>query len=296
MNDLSVRTKPAPRLKRVAFRTSRLLDFVGPRELTAQIGHPPPEWPLVILKELVDNALDACEEAELAPSVSITVDTAAVTITIADNGPGMAGRTIARILDYTVRVSSREAYVSPTRGAQGNALKTLLAMGFALNGERGETVIESRGTAHRIAFAVDRLRQEPQITRTTTQSLIKKGTSVTVHWPELACSILTDAKSRFLQMADDFGWCNPHLTVSLTWNGETIAFPAASDLGWTKWRPCDPTSAHWYDRARLSRYITAHLGRDQDLKRSRTVREFISEFRGLSGSQKQKVVLERDGN
>ena len=52
----------SPRLERVAFKTSRLLDFVGRRELTAQIGHPPEQWPLVILKELVDNALDACEE------------------------------------------------------------------------------------------------------------------------------------------------------------------------------------------------------------------------------------------
>jgi hypothetical protein len=59
-----------------------------------------------------------------------------------------------------------------------------------------------------------------------------------------------------------------------------------------KWRPSDPTSAHWYDRARLKRYIAAHLSRDQDIKRSRTVREFIAEFRGLSGSQKQKVVLD----
>src|SRR5437868_10760346 len=35
----------------------------------------------------------------------------------------------------TVRVSSREAYVSPTRGAQGNALQTLLVMGFALDSQ-----------------------------------------------------------------------------------------------------------------------------------------------------------------
>jgi hypothetical protein len=31
------------------------------------------EWPLVMLKELVDNAIDACEEAEIAPVISVTV-------------------------------------------------------------------------------------------------------------------------------------------------------------------------------------------------------------------------------
>jgi transposase-like protein len=53
-------------------------------------------------------------------------------------------------------------------------------------GERGETLIESRGVAHRIVFAVDRIRQEPRIERTKGPSLIKSGTSVTVHWPNSA--------------------------------------------------------------------------------------------------------------
>ena len=40
----------------------------------------------------------------------------------------------------------------------------------------------------------------------------------------------------------------------------------------------------------------AYIARDQDRDReSRTVREFISEFRGLSGSAKQKLVLEESG-
>jgi hypothetical protein len=39
----------------------------------------------------------------------------------------------------------------------------------------------------------------------------------------------------------------------------------------------------------------AHIAGDQDLGRERTVREFISEFRGLSGSAKQKAVLDEVG-
>ena len=294
MNDLDIArpTKPPPRLERVAFKTSRFLDFASERELTAQIGHAAREWPLVTLKELVDNSLDGCEEAGTAPVIAIDVSSAEGTITITDNGPGIAGKTIAHILDYRVRVSAREAYVSPTRGAQGNALKTILAMGFALSGELGETVIESRGTAHRIVIAADRIRQEPRILHTTTRSLIKNGTSITVHWPDSACSILGETKARFLQIAEDFGWFNPHLSLSLTWNGEPHAVPPPSDPAWQKWRPSNPTSAHWYDRARLERYIAAHLSRDQDLKRSRLVREFITEFRGLAGTQNQKLVLD----
>src|SRR6516162_291631 len=77
------------RLARVAFTTSRLVEFCGEKELTAQTGHAPDEWPLVIAKELIDNALHACEEAEIAPEISIELSTERGEIVIADNGPGL---------------------------------------------------------------------------------------------------------------------------------------------------------------------------------------------------------------
>ena len=58
-----------PTLVRTTFRTSRLLDFCSRKELIAQTGHGEDQWPLVALKELVDTALDACEDAGIAPVV-----------------------------------------------------------------------------------------------------------------------------------------------------------------------------------------------------------------------------------
>jgi hypothetical protein len=104
-----------PKLTRVPFTVSRLMEFCTRRELVNQTGHDVFEWPLVVLKELVDNALDACEEAEIAPVITIAVK--GHSIIVKDNGPGVPTTTIDNILDYGVRVSSREAYVSPTRGA-----------------------------------------------------------------------------------------------------------------------------------------------------------------------------------
>ena len=57
--------KPEPKLTRVAFKVSRLMEFCTERELENQTGHSIWEWPLVVAKELIDNALDACEEAEV---------------------------------------------------------------------------------------------------------------------------------------------------------------------------------------------------------------------------------------
>jgi len=174
--------RPAATLQRVAFKTSRLAEFVGVRELTAQTGHPPQDWPLVILKELVDNALDECEEAEIAPEISVRVSTDQGEITVSDNGRGMPAETLCDILDYSSRTSSREAYVSPTRGAQGNALKTLLAMPRALHGSSGTIIVEARDERHTITCRVDQLRQEPVIDhqRLPLISLVPRLTGVDV--------------------------------------------------------------------------------------------------------------------
>jgi DNA topoisomerase VI subunit B len=139
----------------------------------------------VVLKELVDNALDAAEEARIAPEISVTVDSEG--ITVKDNGPGIPQETIKNILNYTVRVSSREAYMAPDRGAQGNALKTIVAMPYVLDGNSGKVIISAQGVDSIITFRVDRIRQEPVIEMDTQESLVKNGTQVKMIWPDLAC-------------------------------------------------------------------------------------------------------------
>src|SRR5260370_37888218 len=206
----------AATLTRETFRTSRLLDFCSERELVTQIGHSVDQWPLVILKESVDNAIDAAEEANTPPVIRVEVTNGEIVIT--DNGPGIPAETVADILDFSVRVSSREAYASPTRGAQGNALKTIVAMAFALDGVKGETVIEAQGVKHTITFKVDHVRQQPKIEHVRDESSARNGTKVTVRWPACACSKLAVARGAFLQMTADLGWLNPHLTLTPSWN------------------------------------------------------------------------------
>jgi DNA topoisomerase VI subunit B len=282
-------------LNRNVFRTSRLLEFCSVKELTLQTGHSVDQWPLAIAKELLDNSLDACEGAQIAPKLAVTVQTSeSQSISVSDQGPGIAPETVTAMLDFSVRASSNEAYASPTRGAQGNALKTLIAMPFALDGEEGATIIEARGVRHSIKFSVDRIRQVPKLEHVTEASDVKNGTSVTIRWPQSACSDLVSAKPRFLQITEDYAWLNPHLSVAMDWDGEQKEI-RATDPTWRKWLPCDPIPAHWYDYERFERLIAAYLADDQDRQRTRTVREFIAEFRGMSGSAKQKEVLDATG-
>ena len=152
--------------QRKTFSISRLAEFVSESELVKQIGHPVGDWPLVILKERVDNALDEAEEAGVPPMIEIHVDAPEDEpgeIIIHDGGRGIPAETVEKLIDYSTRTSSRAAYASPTRGAQGNALQTIIAMPYALAGEDCETVvIKSHGVEHRISFATDPIRQTPR--------------------------------------------------------------------------------------------------------------------------------------
>jgi signal transduction histidine kinase len=80
---------------RKVFRASRLTDFATIDELIKQTGQPVPNWPLVVVKELVDNALDDAEKTGVAPEIEIAVTN--TSITVADQGSGIAPATVKAI-------------------------------------------------------------------------------------------------------------------------------------------------------------------------------------------------------
>jgi hypothetical protein len=311
--------EPAHKITCVAFRTSRLAEYCSEKELVAQTGHESREWLRVVIKELVDNGMDACEEIEIAPVIKVAIITGKsekpTRIVVEDNGPGIPAATIAGIIDYDVRVSSREAFVSPTRGRQGNALKTILPMGFILSGKvKGETWIEARGVKHRIVFAVNRVRQEPVLKDIPSRSRVTAGTRITVFWPsEIEASDEYNEYRRDSDLRVDldgigdlmrqFIWTNPHVSMEFIVDGKTMFRHDASQPNWSKYRACDATSAHWYTLEQLERYAGALLDHDQQLrkkhpKRTRakiTVRDFIAQFRGMSATEKQKEILRELG-
>src|SRR5262249_4023462 len=154
-----------------------------------------------------------------SPTIHVTVGPDH--ITVADNGPGIPPETVAGVLDYSVRVSSRESYVSPCRGCQGNALKCLVSMPFVLDGTEGGVTITARGVRHDSRIRVDRIRQEPVIDHQEHPASGTEGTVVRVNWPDSPSSKLANARRRFLQIADDYLFLNPHLTLTVDWCGES---------------------------------------------------------------------------
>jgi len=286
------------KLQRETFEIGRELEFFTEKELEMQIGHEPEWWPIALFKELIDNALDACEGANVTPEVAVEVQPDA--FSVQDNGPGLPAETLVGSLDYLKRVSDKSFYVAPTRGQLGNALKVVWAAPFVVSGEVGRVEAWTPGQHHEVMVSLDRLRGRPAIEHTVREDgFVKNGTLIKVHWPDSARLLRGDENADSYnppmiarELVEGFAAFNPHASFRFWGVGAAPLTFEATDTNWCKWRPDEPTSAHWYTRETLRDLVAAYVAKEQEGGRVRTAREFVSEFRGLSSTAKQKTVME----
>ena len=281
-------------LNRETFKQNRTLEFFTEKELSMQIGHSRRFWPVAILKELIDNSLDACETAHILPEIHIKADDEC--LTISDNGPGIPEKIIDQSLDYMIRVSDKNFYTPPSRGQLGNALKCLYAVPFVMSGDTGRVDIETDGKVHHIEITVDQIAQEPVLNHTVKPSSVKNGTFVKIYLTGVAC-YLEEIENGFSYQSGIHGMLlgysavNPHASFSYRGEAFSVNLPRITTTC-TKWTPSNPTSAHWYNKERLSALIGAYLANERETGVKRTVRDFVAEFKWLSSTQKRKAVTE----
>jgi DNA topoisomerase VI subunit B len=172
-------------LRREVAVLNRAMEFFTEKELTARMGGGPEEWPAILAKELIDNALDATEGAR-PPVVEVTVTEDG--FAVADNGPGLPDEVIKGSLDYNVRVSDKSLYVTPTRGQLGNAFKCVWAAPFVAHGDKEAAVtVRTGGCRHTVRVSADQIRGCPRIEHVTENGQpVRIGTSVEVVWPGVA--------------------------------------------------------------------------------------------------------------
>ena len=299
-------------LERTTFSTPRALDYFSAVELERQTGQPRSRFSAVVLKELIDNALDACEAAGVAPKVRVAVERRGddLRITVEDNGPGLPADVLARILDFSTVTSDKAAYRSPTRGAQGNALKTVLGIPYALAGEAAALiVVEACGVRHTIRPWITPA-GEVRIPCEQEPVALHPGTRIAVTLPA------TGQEDRTQYLMIGYRAFNPHADIrrvrAVYWRGRFVRSAPAHrrvqqaestrkgtvtsykpDPGWRKWRPSDPTAAAWYTMADLERLIFSYIAAARAGGRDLPLGEFVRKFAGLSGTAKAKTITAR---
>ena len=314
-------------MNRTQFEIYRESEYFNIKELEAQTGQSYRKFADVMLKELVDNALDACETSGVVPEIGIHIEGFKyLSIGVSDNGNGIDTETIERILNYQTRTSDKQAYRSPTRGAQGNALKTVFGIPFALSGEdRDKThpvIIQSRNIKHTMLLWLDPTgKVRTEIKRENID--FPKGTEITTRIPG------KDQEFDPEQWIKAFSLFNPHATIKFTRISDEINHVKSSDENegilknsdfeknnhvksfdekpqifkatvdfpnkWKKYIPTNPTSPWWYGESDMKKLIFAYIceieqGRLKDIK----LRDYLKQFKGLTGTKTGIICSKMD--
>jgi DNA topoisomerase-6 subunit B len=123
---------------------------------------------LTAVKEAVDNALDACEEAGILPSVKIEIaevaPNARYRLAVEDNGPGIVRAQIPRVFGKLL-YGSKFHRLRQSRGQQGIGISAAGLYGLLTTGK--PVVITSRtgrrAPAHHFELAIDTRSNEPRV-------------------------------------------------------------------------------------------------------------------------------------
>ena len=290
------------KLERTTFETSRAAEYFDARQLSTLTGVGTRDFASVCLKELVDNSLDACETAGVAPEISVEArnEQGAIRLAVSDNGPGIPPEVVRKVLDYNIRVSDKAAYRSPTRGAQGNALKTVIGIPYAL-GSREPIVVEAQGASHRIRPWVDPAGAVHFDYASAEMLLEAGGTTVSLEMPS---GRMADEDNHVAQDFDPLHWVrsfaafNPHATVSYQAKSDgseeaEIYKSTRGDI--KKYVPSQPTNPHWYRADSLKVLVFSHIAHARKGGRDLPLGEFVRQFQGLASTAKAKGVVVQMG-
>jgi hypothetical protein len=272
---------------RTHFSESMHNDFFTVNGLQSSTGQTSRDFGNVVLKELIDNALDACESAGIEPRINVAAnytDNGQMVLTVSDNGAGLDGSIVEKILDFDTRTSDKAAYKSPTRGAQGNALKTIFGIPTALGG--GLVTIESKGLRHEISFNVSQSGLNVETLHNVTPISESVGTTVKVLMPELY-GTKPDYWVKAFALFNSHSWVYFENKFSMV-NRDSIKpvlYPKLTDC--RKITPDKPTNAHSYNEPAFLK-LTAMQGEQTKI----TAFEFVRTFDGFKFKPKAKQIID----
>lgn len=240
-----------------AFSINREFDFVRLDGLRRATGLPAHEWDLYIVKELIDNALDADEalwqkDHNLHPRVEIWMEYIPIPARRSQQLFVQVGNRTAFPVEQIADIFATQWYTSRkafhkglTRGALGNALKTLLGIPYALRQrvagdwqpELKPLSILCGGQEFLPRYEIDATAQTIQAVcdakgtnRKVTGTVIQVGLD---HFEQEQPRTLTQLQ----QLTEQYHLCNPH-----------VEFQWAIELGDEEWAKTYAANSGWNEK------------------------------------------------
>lgn len=145
-------------------KNRHLLGFDNPRKAL-----------LTTVKEAVDNALDACEEAGILPDIEVLIEELVAppsaskpgryAVTITDNGPGIVRKQVENIFGRLL-YGSKFHRMKMSRGQQGIGISAAGMYGLMTTGKPMVITTKpgKRKAAHHLELAMDTTKNKPEVT------------------------------------------------------------------------------------------------------------------------------------
>src|SRR3989338_4680732 len=187
---------------------------------------------MTTIKEAVDNALDACEEAKIFPEIIVEVidmGSDRFRVIVEDNGPGIIKKQIPKIFAKLL-YGSKFHKLQMSRGQQGIGISASVMYAQLTTGRPAKIVskIDPNEPAHYYELKIDTQKNAPQIIKEATIDWEKAhGTRIEL---DLEGSYQKGGQS-IDQYLKQTAIVNPHVTLIYTNpKAEQIIFPRATDV------------------------------------------------------------------
>lgn len=150
--DIETNSKPDAKSKSIAYKLAEKQQEISVAEFFEKnkqiLGFDSRSKSLLMgVKEAVDNSLDACEEAELLPEISVKIERLEdddYRITVEDNGPGIVHNSIPNVYGRLL-YGSRFHALKQSRGQQGIGISATVMYGYLTTGKPAHVISKISG-------------------------------------------------------------------------------------------------------------------------------------------------------
>ncbi|HQP71429.1 MAG TPA: DNA topoisomerase VI subunit B, partial [Methanoculleus sp.] len=184
---------------------------------------------ITTVKEAVDNALDACEEAEVLPDIFVgvkRVEDEVYRITVEDNGPGIVPENVPPVFGKLL-YGSRFHQIRQSRGQQGIGISAAVLYAQLTTGTPARITSRTgaKTPAHRFEVMIRTETNEPEvISHEKIEWDRTHGTRIEIQFRSTLA-----AKKRLLDYLRLTAIVNPHARITVDIDGEITVFERASD-------------------------------------------------------------------
>jgi len=270
---------------------NRMMEYFTLDGLIKMTGVEEGNLDIYVLKELIDNALDSCELEDPRPIIEIELiedpKDPLIHYVVTDTGPGMTDEVIKEIINFDRFGGTKYFVKKPTRGAQGNALMTILGIPLVLASAYGykellpPVKITSYDKIHTLNLKLNNILEKVEIEHSIEPTSFPLGTKI-----ELSIPWRTSLQyTRFEKIIDSFAMWNPHASFDFQCDGqEKIFLPTTDKIN--KYIKSGYGSPHWYTLSDFENLLYANIRYLEERGERESVVNFCKNFKGGSSNKK----------